>query len=63
MKNVVEESVFFVPQFVGVLAETVHGASNPEEMFDEFHGNGEHVLAKERHPGSAVGLFQEAASR
>jgi hypothetical protein len=77
MKNVVEEAIFFVPQFVGVLANAVHGAGNPEEMFDEFHGqffvrrvflrqfqsNRQHVLAKKGHPGGAVGLFEEAARR
>ena len=72
-QDVVIETVFFVPH--AVLPDTVHARGNPQEVLDEFiaevlvrgivhghlHAQLDHVLAKQGHPGRAVGLLQIAA--
>ena len=76
-QHVVEEAVLLVPHFVLVLANPVHGAGDPqrvlEELLDELlverfvqrklHGDAQHLLAEEHHPGRAVGLVEVAAGR
>src|SRR2546430_17457225 len=63
--------------FRSVLAGMRHGRGDPVEVLDELErhlgvfwiaqrqlgGDLEHVLAEERHPGGAVGLFQVTAGR
>ena len=75
-QHVVEEAVLLVPH-PGVLAGVDHRRRDPEEVLEELqahvgvgrlrerelHGDLEHVLAEERHPGGAVGLLQVAAGR
>ena len=73
-EHVVEETVLLVPH-AGVLAQVRHGRGDPQEVLAElqrhvlvvrighrqFRGDFEHVLAEQRHPGGAVGLFQVTA--
>ncbi len=75
-QHVIEEAVLLVPH-ARVAAQLRHGRGDPQEVLDEldrhlgiirvgfrqFHGDFEHVLAKQGHPGGAVGLLQVAAGR
>ena len=75
-EHVVEEAVLFVPH-ARVAAQVPHRRGDPQEVFDELEchvrvvrighrqlgGDFQHVLAEQRHPGGAVGLFQIAAGR
>src|SRR5271163_10696 len=70
-QHVVEEPVLFIPHPLA-LATTEQGICDPEKMLEkllahvriyrlvlrEFDGDLEHVLAEERHPSRAIGLFQ-----
>src|SRR6478672_9053330 len=77
MEQIVEKSFLAVPHLVVVLANAVHGVSNPDKMFDETVSNFfvhrvvfrqnerhlQHVLAIESHPGSTISLIKVAAGR
>src|SRR5438876_4564025 len=74
LKQVVVETVFFVPERDAVRAEVVHRMGNVDEVFEEFAGDifvggiflreferdREHVEAIHTHPACAVGLFEMA---
>ena len=76
-QQVVEEPVLLVPHLVVMLAATVHGVGDPQEVLDELEGDLlvdrvglgqdegdlQHALAVERHPRRAVRLLQRAAGR
>ena len=73
-QHIIEEAVVLIPH-AGVFARVAHRRGDPQEMLGELdrqvliggtvlrqlHGDLEHILAEERHPGSAVGLLQIAA--
>src|SRR5215472_18187970 len=75
MQQIVKEPVRGIPHRVAVLANSVHGISDPDEMFQETIGDLliqrirfrqderdlQHVLAIESHPGSAVCLIEMPA--
>ncbi len=77
MQYVIEEAVFAVPQLDFLAADVVHGATDIDEMFEEFAGhvfigpivprklqrNRQHVEAIHAHPAGGVRLFDVAAGR
>ncbi len=77
MEQIVKESFLAVPHLVVVLANAVHGVSDPDKMFDKavsnvfIHGvvfrqnerDLQHVLAIESHPGGTICLIEVTARR
>ena len=75
-QHIVKEAVLLIPH-PDFLARSNHPRSDQEKVPEEFLGeidisrishrqlgaDLEHVLAEERHPGGAIGLFQVAAGR
>ena len=74
MEQIIEKTILGVPHFVVVLADSIHGVCDPEEMLQEPEGNLlihrvvlcqnkrdlQHVLAIEGHPRRAVRLVKVA---
>src|SRR5215470_13337706 len=74
MQEVVKKPIFAIPHLIVMFANPIHGICDPQEVLEEPEGNVlihgivirqnqrnlQHVLAVERHPGSAVGLIQMA---
>ena len=77
MQDVVEESVFFVPQLDLLVADVVHGPADVDEVFEELAGdvlvrtifsgqfqcNRKHVEAIHAHPTRRIRLFDVTAGR
>src|SRR5215471_15870428 len=75
MQDIVVETILFVPKRDAFFSEIVHGASNVDEVLEEFAGDvfvsrivfgkferdGEHVEAIHAHPTGAVGLLEMTA--
>src|SRR5205807_3087441 len=76
-EHVIKELVLVIPEPDRLLSHIRHGASNMKEMVQELDGHvfiyriasteldrdAQHVEAKHRHPGCAIGLLDKAAGR
>jgi hypothetical protein len=76
MEEIIKKTLLFVPELITVFAKPVHGSGDPHEVLQKLDGKAfvggvlvgqfesyfEHLLAKECHPGGAVGLLEESTS-